>query len=265
MALPELALKSLRVPGWNVNVIEYRHTARGILGGLMEASRSEDAADVPVPNLAAQLLTEHPEWRLLRLVLHEPGADPVGAKPVPVSFFSTTPAPIPDVVVRRATDRDRPQWEALFSEYRVSQIPEGSPPSTDTIAAAEAVWAMLSSKHGWRGQLLLATSGSTLLGAAHLVMQPRAASHEGSWDGDGPAAYRGFLSDIFVSPAAKGKGIGRALMSRVFEACEDAELPEISWFCLSENASAMSFYEGLGFTPTAATVWNYPEMYEKMP
>ena len=77
MALPELALKSLRVPGWNVNVIEYRHTARGarllnlqncsdwvrfvllaghatscdmrsfagILGGLMEASRSEDAAD----------------------------------------------------------------------------------------------------------------------------------------------------------------------------------------------------------------------------
>lgn len=28
-----------------------------------------------------------------------------------------------------------------------------------------------------------------------------------------------------------------ALMSRVFEACEDAELPEISWFCLSENAS----------------------------
>ena len=29
MALPELALKSLRVPGWNVNVIEYRHTARG--------------------------------------------------------------------------------------------------------------------------------------------------------------------------------------------------------------------------------------------
>ena len=55
-----------------------------------------------------------------------------------------------------------------------------------------------------RGQLLLATSGSALLGAAHLVMQPRAASHEGSWDGDGPAGYRGFLSDIFVSPAAKG-------------------------------------------------------------
>lgn len=51
---------------------------------------------------------------------------------------------------------------------------------------------------------MLATSGSTLLGAAHLVMQPRAASHEGSWDGDGPSAYRGFLSDIFVSPAAKG-------------------------------------------------------------
>ena len=55
-----------------------------------------------------------------------------------------------------------------------------------------------------RGQLLLATSGSTLLGAAHLVMQPRAASHEGGWDGDGPSAYRGFLSDIFVAPAAKG-------------------------------------------------------------
>lgn len=31
-----------------------------------------------------------------------------------------------------------------------------------------------------------------------------------------------------------GKGIGRALMSRVFAECQEAGLPEIAWFCLSE-------------------------------
>lgn len=51
-------------------------------------------------------------------------------------------------------------------------------------------------------------------------------------------------------------------MSRVLSECHDARLPELCWFCLSENASAMRFYEGLGFKPTTATVWNYPEMYQ---
>ena len=58
-------------------------------------------------------------------------------------------------------------------------------------------------KHSWRGRLLLAHSGGLLLGAAHLVLQPRAARN-GPWDPEDPSAWRGFLQDIFVSPAASG-------------------------------------------------------------
>ena len=71
------------------------------------------------------------------------------------------------------------------------------------------------------------------------------------------------------------KSFAQALMSRVFAECQEAGLPEVAWFCLSENSSvpwrdcrwvswvrwcsaawftqAMSFYGGLGFTPSAAT------------
>lgn len=236
-----------------------------------EPGQDPDAA-VALANPAPGLQIKHPDWRLLRLVLHQPGPAPSGAKPVPVCWFSATPEPIPakmhkDVTVRLANDSDWPQWEALFREYRISQIPGGSPPFTDDKTATDAVWALCadapppSSKHGWRGRLLVAYSSSLLLGAAHVILQPRPSSVD-AWDAENPQAWRGFLQDIFVAPAASGKGIGRALMSRVFAECQEAGLPEIAWFCLSENASAMSFYGGLGFTPSAATVWNYSEMYD---
>eukprot|EP00435_Cladocopium_sp_Y103_P015097 s3065_g3.t1 len=279
MKLPELSVEHLEAPNpWSVTVVEYRQTARGVIGGLAEATiaRSDkdhdaDAAVAPLANPVPGLRIKHPDWRLLRLVLHQPGPAPRDAKPLPVCWFSATPEPIPakmqkDVVVRLANDSDWPQWEALFWEYRISQIPGGSPPFTDDKTASDAVWALCaeapppSSKHGWRGRLLVAYSGSLLLGAAHVILQPRPSIE--AWDAENPRAWRGFLQDIFVAPAASGKGIGRALMSRVFAECQEAALPEIAWFCLSENASAMSFYGGLGFTPSAATVWNYAEMYD---
>ncbi|CAK9054108.1 unnamed protein product [Durusdinium trenchii] len=54
----------------------------------------------------------------------------------------------------------------------------------------------------------------------------------------------------------------QVIMSRVLAECQKASLPELCWFCLSENEAAMSFYQRMGFKPTPATVWNYPGMYE---
>ncbi|CAJ1328686.1 unnamed protein product [Effrenium voratum] len=154
-----------------------------------------------------------------------------------------------DVVIRPASSEDRVEWEKLFKEYRISQIPGGSPPFAEDEVAAEAVWQMCAHGSDRSGRLLLATAGS-ILGAAHLVLQPRR---------DG--GLRGFLSDIFVAPTAAGKGVGRALFSSVLSECLAANMPELCWFCISANSSAMSFYENLGFKPTTATVWQYPEMY----
>lgn len=111
-----------------------------------EPGQDPDAA-VALANPAPGLQIKHPDWRLLRLVLHQPGPAPSGAKPVPVCWFSATPEPIPakmhkDVTVRLANDSDWPQWEALFREYRISQIPGGSPPFTDDKTATDAVWAL---------------------------------------------------------------------------------------------------------------------------
>ncbi|CAK9054109.1 unnamed protein product [Durusdinium trenchii] len=208
-------MEFLDAPSWRLRVTEFRHTARGVMGGIMEASRESKLPKdetLELPNPAPALQLKHPHWRLLRLVLHDAGPPPLGAKPVPVAFFSVVPEPLisktkEDVVVRLATHYDRTNWQELFSEYRKTQIPGGSPPFVEADVAAEAVWHLFAhggecKTHRWRAQLLVAYSGSTLLGAAHLVLQPRDAGDTESW--------RGFLNDIFVSPAATGKGIGRA-------------------------------------------------------
>ncbi|CAJ1423898.1 unnamed protein product [Effrenium voratum] len=243
---------------WRISVCAYRHTARGVPGGLMEVDPVEDGKELHVPlrDMVPELRRRHPDWRFLRLVLPASCPSPQKAEPFPISWFSVRPRPLPaekqpdqDVVIRPASSEDRVEWEKLFKEYRISQIPGGSPPFAEDEVAAEAVWQMCAHGSDRSGRLLLATAGS-ILGAAHLVLQPRR---------DG--GLRGFLSDIFVAPTAAGKGVGRALFSSVLSECLAANMPELCWFCISANSSAMSFYENLGFKPTTATVWQYPEMY----
>lgn len=42
MTLPELSVEDLDAPNpWSVTVLEYRQTARGVIGGLVEATRSD--------------------------------------------------------------------------------------------------------------------------------------------------------------------------------------------------------------------------------
>ena len=60
-----------------------------------------------------------------------------------------------------------------------------------------------------RGRLLLAYSSSLLLGAAHVILQPRPSP---AWEAENPQAWRGFLQDIFVAPAASGGGWGIFLL-----------------------------------------------------
>ena len=65
------------------------------------------------------------------------------------------------------------------------------------------IWIYLMCHRARRGRLLVAYSSSLLLGAAHVILQPRPSSVD-AWDAENPQAWRGFLQDIFVAPAASG-------------------------------------------------------------
>ena len=62
-----------------------------------------------------------------------------------------------------------------------------------------------------------------------------------------------YLEDIFVRPAARGLGAGKALMTRLARRCRDEGLARLEWAVLDWNAPAIGFYDRLG--ATARTEW----------
>jgi GNAT superfamily N-acetyltransferase len=62
-------------------------------------------------------------------------------------------------------------------------------------------------------------------------------------------ARRGlWLEDLFVVPAMRGRGVGRALLAAVAGVARERRCGRFEWAVLDWNAPAIGFYEGLGAT-----------------
>ena len=55
-----------------------------------------------------------------------------------------------------------------------------------------------------------------------------------------------YLEDLFVRPAARGHGVGKALMLRVIETAKERRCGRVEWAALKWNTPAIRFYESLG-------------------
>jgi GNAT superfamily N-acetyltransferase len=55
-----------------------------------------------------------------------------------------------------------------------------------------------------------------------------------------------YLEDLFVLPAHRGQGVGRALMARLARLATDRNCGRFEWWVLDWNESAIRFYESLG-------------------
>jgi len=55
-----------------------------------------------------------------------------------------------------------------------------------------------------------------------------------------------FIEDIFVLPAERGKGAGKALMIALARAATKAKCEQMEWLVLDWNAPSIKFYESLG-------------------
>ncbi|MDR1363504.1 MAG: GNAT family N-acetyltransferase [Spirochaetaceae bacterium] len=58
-----------------------------------------------------------------------------------------------------------------------------------------------------------------------------------------------YIEDLFVKPEFRGKGLGKALFSRVACIAEGRGCGRIEWSCLDWNAPSIAFYKGLGAVP----------------
>ncbi len=58
-----------------------------------------------------------------------------------------------------------------------------------------------------------------------------------------------YLEDLFVKPAARGKGVGRALLGYLARLAQARGCGRLEWAVLDWNEPAMRFYESLGAQP----------------
>ncbi len=57
-----------------------------------------------------------------------------------------------------------------------------------------------------------------------------------------------YLKELFVTKNARRSGVGRSLMSTLFEVAQKAECSRVEWTTEIDNQAARDFYRGLGAT-----------------
>ena len=55
-----------------------------------------------------------------------------------------------------------------------------------------------------------------------------------------------YLEDLFVRPAARGKGLGKALLANLARRCQREELARLEWSVLDWNTPSIEFYRAQG-------------------
>ena len=97
------------------------------------------------------------------------------------------------------------------------------------------------------------------IAAALFSTQPRLFCDIAEWNGE-PAGFavwflnfstfRGrhgiYVEDLFVRPAFRAKGIGKALMARLAKRCVDEGWTRFEWAVLDWNAPSIAFYKSIG-------------------
>lgn len=58
-----------------------------------------------------------------------------------------------------------------------------------------------------------------------------------------------YLEDLFVEPAHRGKGIGKALLVEIAKIARERKCGRLEWAVLDWNKPAIDFYRGLGAVP----------------
>ncbi|MEN6357436.1 MAG: GNAT family N-acetyltransferase [Armatimonadota bacterium] len=64
-----------------------------------------------------------------------------------------------------------------------------------------------------------------------------------------------YLEDLFVRPALRGKGIGKALLLNVIQLAKERDCARVEWHALKWNTPATKFYESIGAVPRDDWMW----------
>ena len=135
-----------------------------------------------------------------------------------------------ELSVRFVVREDYEQWLPLWDGYNAFYGRSGATALAPEIT--RMTWARFFDAyepvHG-----LVAESDGHLLGLTHYLFHRSTTAIE-------PVCY---LQDLFTSNAARGRGIGRALINRVYEQARCAGSSRVYWQTHQTNLTAMQLYD----------------------
>lgn len=142
--------------------------------------------------------------------------------------------------MKRATRSDRTRMVSLIADYHRSEVLR---PNSRKIA--RVVDRLLRNKSS--GILLVAREKDTVIGAAVATSLPST-----------EAGTMLIIQDLYVDPAFRRRGIGRALVAELLEEARALRVERVDLEVFSTNEAARRFWQHMGFRPTGRTVFSRP-------
>ncbi|WP_050382803.1 GNAT family N-acetyltransferase [Bradyrhizobium pachyrhizi] len=141
-----------------------------------------------------------------------------------------------DVTIRFVTRDDYAEWLPLWDGYNAFYERSGPTALAPEITAMtwERFFDAYEPVHA-----LVADAGGRLLGLTHYLFHR-------STTAIAPTCY---LQDLFTSEAARGKGVGRALINGVYAQARLAGSPRVYWQTHETNHTAMQLYDKVADKP----------------
>lgn len=137
---------------------------------------------------------------------------------------------MPDTLnIRPLTQQDRPAWHRLWSAYLEFYETALPPQVFDT------AFDRLTSTAPGEFKGLIAELNGAPVGLAHYLV------HRNLWALEDTC----YLGDLFTTPAARGRGVGRALIRAVQDAATAAGCGDVYWQTQAHNQTARRLYDSL--------------------
>ena len=137
-----------------------------------------------------------------------------------------------DLTIRPVSRPDYDRWLPLWDGYNAFYGRSGPTALAPEITAM--TWARFFDAYE-PVHALVAESGGALLGLTHYL-------YHRSTTAIAPSCY---LQDLFTTEAARGKGVGRALIQGVYDRAQAAGCPRVYWQTHETNQTAMQLYDKL--------------------